>query len=890
MAKKRIFRILKWFFGSIAALFLIISLVLYIFKDDICQMAIDAVNENLKAKVEVSSVELTFWSTFPNLSVDFNHVFVRDAVPGATERDTLLYTDLIRCKVNPFDIWREDYKVKTLEIHPGVLNLRVDKEGGNNYDILKESDSKSESAFKMELKEVLFTNFRFTYSNEATGQVYSTRINEMTLNGDLNEDVFTATATSDLQIVAAQSGNLTLVSNKPAKLGVQVKVNSKEGTVVIPRSTISVAKLPFFFEGNVDSLGFAFKLSGKNIGIEDAANNLAMKETKDIKDFSGSGTLLFDLDVVGKNEATTPVVVNCAFGVTDGMLRDPNSGITLKKLSLEGKYSNEGGANKEFLELKNVGFVSDGGPFKGRLKITKFIEPNFEGNANGVVDLAVVRSLFKLNSLKRLDGTVDVSSQFEVLTKYDENHFASYNVKKCQGELVLHEVNAQLVEDKRTYRDIVGKIYLRNDKIGLEGIQLNIGDSDFALDGVFSHLTEYLSHQGSLQADVSIKSRRVDLEDLGSDSKEEIMQQQREFILPNDIQGSVYVDVDKLKYEKHLFYDLRGNMSLLERKIHFPKLTVRNGGADASGTVTITEDRPEIFMISSQIVSNNIHFDKLFAEWDDFNQDVIKSGNISGVAKANIRFEAPFDLRSGIISKAIVANVSIQINNGRLKNVQTFKEITKSLKETPSARIAIGKENINAFEDKLLDLSFETLENNLIIRDGILTIPLMSIKSSALDLEVSGKHSFDNKIDYRFGFRFRDLKQPKQSEFGTIIDDGTGKHVFMRMYGDLDNPIMEWDAESSKEHKLEQREQAKDDARSIFKSEFGLFKNDTTVKTYVKERRPVAEFEVILNGTEDNEETIEQLKPKKNNFVNRNLEKFKKEAENENKEIFEIEF
>ena len=138
----------------------------------------------------------------------------------------------------------------------------------------------------------------------------------------------------------------------------------------------------------------------------------------------------------------------------------------------------------------------------------------------------------------------------------------------------------------------------------------------------------------------------------------------------------------------------------------------------------------------------------------------------------------------------------------------------------------------------------------------------MSVHSSALDAELSGKHSFDNMIDYRFGFRFQDLKQKEESEFGEILDDGTGKHVFMRMYGSLYNPSYEWDAEASKAHKKEQREIAKQDAKAIFKSEFGLFKNDTTVQEYVHERRPHEKLEIIINPTEDNEDIIEQTTPK----------------------------
>ena len=55
------------------------------------------------------------------------------------------------------------------------------------------------------------------------------------------------------------------------------------------------------------------------------------------------------------------------------------------------------------------------------------------------------------------------------------------------------------------------------------------------------------------------------------------------------------------------------------------------------------------------------------------------------------------------------------------------------------------------------------------------------IKSSALELNLSGKHSFDNEIEYHFqlylnDFLFRKAKRSKKnkSEFGEITADESG--------------------------------------------------------------------------------------------------------------------
>ena len=104
-------RTVKWFFGTIISLVLLISAALYIFHDEIVDYAIGEINKNLKAKVEVSKVDITFWKTFPNVSLDFHDVFIPDALPHASRSDTLLYSEMIRMKFNPIDIWNENYNV-----------------------------------------------------------------------------------------------------------------------------------------------------------------------------------------------------------------------------------------------------------------------------------------------------------------------------------------------------------------------------------------------------------------------------------------------------------------------------------------------------------------------------------------------------------------------------------------------------------------------------------------------------------------------------------------------------------------------------------------------------------------------------------------------------------
>ena len=150
--KHRLLKIAKWFAISLVSIFLLITAALYFFKDDICGVVIEEVNKHLKAQVSVSDVDLTFWGSFPNLSVDFNNVFIQDSYEKSTNRDTLLFSERVRLKFNPMDIWNEKYNVKSIEVNPGTIQLKVNSSGEVNYDIMKPTEDSTSSPFKFELE------------------------------------------------------------------------------------------------------------------------------------------------------------------------------------------------------------------------------------------------------------------------------------------------------------------------------------------------------------------------------------------------------------------------------------------------------------------------------------------------------------------------------------------------------------------------------------------------------------------------------------------------------------------------------------------------------------------------------------------------------------------
>jgi hypothetical protein len=126
------------------------------------------------------------------------------------------------------------------------------------------------------------------------------------------------------------------------------------------------------------------------------------------------------------------------------------------------------------------------------------------------------------------------------------------------------------------------------------------------------------------------------------------------------------------------------------------------------------------------------------------------------------------------------------MSNGELKNVSQLLSLSKYL-------------NV----DDLKHLKFATLKNQIEIGNGKIIIPEMRIQNNALNINVSGTHTFDNEMDYLFKINLMDWfgkKLGKNTDDNWEEDnDKKGFNVFLRMTGKGNNLKIVRDKKSSRD-------------------------------------------------------------------------------------------
>jgi hypothetical protein len=125
----------------------------------------------------------------------------------------------------------------------------------------------------------------------------------------------------------------------------------------------------------------------------------------------------------------------------------------------------------------------------------------------------------------------------------------------------------------------------------------------------------------------------------------------------------------------------------------------------------------------------------------------------------------------------------------------------------------------------LKDIKFNTLKNQIEIKNRKIYFPKMEINSTALNMTASGWHDFDNMVNYSIQLRLSQLlgKRVKEqnTEFGTIEDDGLGGlKLYLTMKGPLSNPKFAYDRKSVEQNIVNTIKEEKKNFINIIKEEF----------------------------------------------------------------------
>jgi hypothetical protein len=197
----------------------------------------------------------------------------------------------------------------------------------------------------------------------------------------------------------------------------------------------------------------------------------------------------------------------------------------------------------------------------------------------------------------------------------------------------------------------------------------------------------------------------------------------------------------------------------------------------------------------------------LFKECDNFGQTTLTDKNLKGRLSADIAIKTVWDNYKTINLDLLAGKLSCSVLHGELNNFDPIKSASAFIKV-----------------DELNHIVFSDLTNQLEIKNRMITIPMMEVQSSAVNLLMSGTHSLDNVIDYQIKVNLRKLLAAKFGKRNNDVayieeDPYEGVNLYLRITGDMSNPKIKYDRESVKKKLKKDLDLQKEELKELFKKE-----------------------------------------------------------------------
>lgn len=311
---------------------------------------------------------------------------------------------------------------------------------------------------------------------------------------------------------------------------------------------------------------------------------------------------------------------------------------------------------------------------------------------------------------------------------YFNNQFKSADllISKVEGKLRVHPLKIEQLK---------GRIHFEDEHLTVQNLSAKMGTSDFNINLAF-----YAGKNQELKKrdnKFSIQSGFLNLDELLNFDLEQPKTSADHakafniFEIPfTDMQFNA--EIGKIKHHHILLEQMTAALRMQQNHyLYFDTIQFNTAGGKLAMKGYFNGSDPKKIYLKSNSKFENMNLDQLLFKFDNFGQDALVSNNLHGqlTGTVNSMIRVHPDL-TPILNEG-EAHMDIQILNGSLNNFAPLQAMAGYFKD----------KNINR-------VRFDTLQNTLDLKNGVLNIPAMTINSSLGFIELQGSQSLDLKMDY----------------------------------------------------------------------------------------------------------------------------------------------
>lgn len=450
-------------------IFLILALVglnLYFTDERLKDTVLPKVRDATGSDVQVETMSITFFRTFPNFGVELDSIEVPDpeGEPVATIDELLLSLDF-------FSLFGDQLSISNLDVrHPTVFyNVRDDST--TNIDFLLENFESEEEA-ETESGSISISGFELTGGAvHYTDQTTNSEIHLEGLDANITltfSEIIESTIDAELASLSYSVGETNYIENLALSMDQTSTLDMENEVLTFSEGTFSIRGLALNLTGSVSSwsseapeISLNFNSNSDNFG---ELLRLAPPEYEEqLSGLDTRGSLVLEGRIEGAYTEDSLPNFNVTVEVNDGYLQDPDLPEAIQNINISATVNNELATIEQFSAEAGENHL------RGSGRIEQPLEENaaFTLDATGDINLATVSSFYPIQDvgIERLSGQLNLDATAN--GRMDDLENAQFS-----GEFILADGNLK-------YADVPNAIEAINARIKADQNRVDIAESGF---------------------------------------------------------------------------------------------------------------------------------------------------------------------------------------------------------------------------------------------------------------------------------------------------------------------------------------------------------------------------------------------------------------------------
>ncbi|SDX76673.1 AsmA family protein [Lutibacter oricola] len=745
-------KVVKIFIGLLIVILGILIAIPYFFEDKIVELIKETANNNVNAKVDFNNVDISLISSFPNAKVSLNNLLIINKKPF--EGDTLASVKNIALKMpisSLFSSSSNKIKVSYISVEEGNINVLVNKNGEANYNIAKENttstteNNEEKSGLKLQLDGYSIENSNIYYTDTSSKMTLKLENFNHKGSGNFSEAV-SELKTETSSNVSFNYEDASYLKNNSIQLKAAIAMDLNEQKFTFLENEALINQLPLIFDGFV-------KMNESNQEIDihfktpssEFKNFLALipeQYSKDISDVKTTGKFSVEGNANGIIDDKHIPKLTIKLASNNASFKYPDLPKTIENIQIKTTILNTTGiTNDTKVNIQNLSFKIDDDAFTSSAFISNIINnPKVKAKAKGTIDLVKISKAYPMENVKNLQGIVNADFETAFDMKSIENK--QYENTQNSGHINLSNFNYEGDEMASPLDISTAKVTFNTRTVQLNNFEAKTGKSDLKMNGTIENLIGFVLNNEDIKGNFNLNSNNFNVNDFmvaeaetsEKESTENTTTEQLK--IPSFLDCTITANASNVVYDNLNLKNTKGTLIIKDEKVDLKNLSssLFNGNIVLNGNVS-TKTKTPTFAFNMGI--KNFDIAQSFTQLDMFSALAPIANTLQGKINTDLKV-------SGNLNDDLTPNLATISGNG-LSELLTSKTSLEN-----SKALSLLSSNLNFIDLKKLDL--DKIKASIAFENGKVAIKPFNVDYKDIPIEISGKHGFDQTMDYNVTF------------------------------------------------------------------------------------------------------------------------------------------